>query len=337
MQLHEFGEPESVLRRAALPASSLEPADDGVLIRVLACGCNFPDLLITQGKYQAKPNFPFSPGGEVSGVVMAVGANVTTVCPGDHVVAITGSGGFATHVSVPSSVVIQLPRALEDFRVAASLVCTYATTLHALVTRGRIQRGETLLVLGASGGIGTAAIELGRVLGAKVIAAGSHRSLKASQALGSDAVVDYDAEDLKSRVRELTGGRGADVVLDPVGGSYTEEAVRSMAWGGRHLMVGFAAGGIPMLPLNLLLLRSTSSVGVFWGSWAARNPSNFRRHVELLFQWYSEGKINPIISKSYPLVDAAVALRDLAERRVSGKCVLYTPALQQYGTAQSRL
>ena len=186
-----------------------------------------------------------------------VGSDVDSVRVGDRVIAITGFGGFSTHVVVPETSVARMPREM-DFRQAAALVTTYGTTLYALVTRASLQRGETLLVLGASGGIGTAAIELGRVLGARVIAAGSRRSLGPSRRLGADAVIDYEAEDLKSRVRELTDGRGADVVIDPVGGIFTEPAVRSMAWGGRHLMVGFAAGPIPQLPLNLLLLKSVS-------------------------------------------------------------------------------
>ncbi|MGH2485859.1 MAG: NADPH:quinone oxidoreductase family protein, partial [Ktedonobacterales bacterium] len=269
-----------------------------------------------------KPPLPFSPGGEVAGVVKAVGAGVERVTPGDRVIAFTIYGGFAEEVLVEASALIPMPAGME-FDVASSFAMTYGTDLYALKDRANLQAGETLLVLGAAGGIGLAAVELGKTMGAKVIAAASSdEKLAVCREYGADGVINYSTEDLRERIKDLTGGHGVDVVVDPVGGGYSEPALRGMAWNGRLLVIGFTAGEIPRIPLNLTLLKGCSIVGVFWGSFATREPQRNQANLQQLLEWIASGTLNPHISARYPLERAAEALNDITRRRVIGKAVL---------------
>ncbi|MFN3586747.1 MAG: NADPH:quinone oxidoreductase family protein [Moraxellaceae bacterium] len=298
------------------------PGPKQVVIRVQACGVNFPDTLIIQNLYQFKPALPFSPGGEVAGVVAAVGEGVKHVQPGMPVLAFTGWGGFAEEVLADARQVVPLPPGL-DAKIAAAFMMTYGTSYHALKDRAQLQPGETLLVLGAAGGVGLAAIELGKKMGARVIAAASSaEKLDVCRQHGADECINYTSEDLKARVKELTAGKGVDVIYDPVGGEHAELALRSIAWKGRYLVVGFAAGEIPKIPLNLPLLKGCAILGVFWGDFAAREPQANMANGMQLFQWLMAGELRPHVSASYPLADAALALRSLMERRVTGKVVL---------------
>ena len=294
-----------------------------ILIDVKACSVSFPDLLMVQDLYQFKPGLPFVPGGEVSGVVREVGQGVDRFSPGDRVLGSTASvGGMAEKAVLRADTTVPLP---DDviFEDAAGLLYGYGTSHHALKDRARLQPGESLLVLGAAGGVGLAAVELGRLMGARVIAAAStDEKLKLCQEYGADETVNYSHEDLKTRVRELTGGQGVDVVYDPVGGPYSEPALRSTAWEGRFLVIGFAAGDIPRVPLNLALLRGCSIVGVFWGSFVFRQPERHRANVDEIVGWWREGRLRPHTSSAYPLERAADALRELAERRAMGKVVV---------------
>jgi NADPH2:quinone reductase len=318
VRCHELVGP-SALRVDEVEAPT--PGAGEVLVEVRAAGVNFPDVLITQGKYQFRPAPPFVPGGEIAGVVEAVGAGVTSVAVGDRVAATMLFGAFAEKVVVPEAAVARLPDAVS-FETGAALLLTYATTMHALVDRGRLRAGETLLVLGAAGGVGTAAIEIGKCLGALVIAAASSpEKLAHCRAHGADHGIDYAKEDLKQRAKELSGG-GVDVVYDPVGGDMTEAALRTMAWAGRHLVVGFASGTIPKIPANLLLLKSCELVGVFWGAFAMRSPAENRAHVEQVLAWLAEGKVRPHVDAVLPFDRAAEALERLARREVMGKLVL---------------
>ena len=291
-----------------------------VLIDVKAAGVNFPDVLITYGKYQFKPAVPFSPGGEVAGVVVAIGSGVTHFAVGDRVAATMLYGGYAERVALPEMAVVKLPAAIS-FEIGAATLLTYATTLHALQDRAVLQPKETLLVLGAAGGVGIAAVELGRALGAKVIAAASTADKQAvCRAHGAAEAIGYDG--LKDAVKKLTGGNGVDVVYDPVGGELSEPALRSVGWQGRYLVVGFAAGDIPKIPLNLVLLKGCAIVGVFWGSFAMREPAKNRAHCEQLFAWIAEGKLSPAIDAVIPFAEAATALGRIERRDVKGKLVL---------------
>jgi NADPH:quinone reductase len=314
-----YGPPEDLVVKD-VPAPS--PGVGQVLIAVRAAGVNFPDTLIIQGKYQFKPAPPFTPGGEVAGVVTAVGGGVTAFAPGDHVVALVPFGGYAEQVVAGEAQLVAMPEGL-DFERAASALTTYGTTQYALAVRARLAPGETLLVLGAAGGVGLAAVELGKLLGARVIAAASSAAkLETCKRHGADELIDYATEDLKTRVKELTDGHGADVIYDPVGGSFTEAALRASAWNGRLLVVGFASGEIPRLPANLTLLKGSSIIGVFWGAWMARDPHAARvLHGELL-TWIRDGRIRPRLHARYPLDDASRALRELLDRKVQGKTVL---------------
>jgi NADPH2:quinone reductase len=279
-------------------------------------------VLIIQNKYQVKPPLPFSPGSEMAGVVKAVGDGVTTVSPGDAVMAITTHGAFAEEVKTEARRLLPIPPGMA-FATAAAFGLTYATSEHALCDRGALQAGETLLVLGAAGGVGLAAIEIGKILGARVIAcASSDDKLAVCRAHGADDTINYAAEDLRERIKALTEGRGADVIYDPVGGSYTEPALRSIAWRGRLLVVGFAAGEIPKIPLNLTLLKGCSIVGVFWGEFARKEPRAFADAMAKLSRWFVEGRLKPHISATLPLERAAEALTLMAERKVTGKVVL---------------
>ncbi len=295
-----------------------------VVLSVKACGVNFPDTLIIQGKYQFKPELPFSPGGEVAGVVKEVGEGVTSVKPGDRVIASSTWGGFAEELVVEADRTIPMPEAM-DFVPASAFVLTYGTSYHALKDRGQLQAGETLLVLGASGGVGISAIQIGKMMGARVIAAAStSQKLQVCKDNGADEVINYAEEDLRARIKGLTSGKGVDVIYDPVGGPYSELALRDMAWNGRFLVVGFAAGEIPKVPLNLTLLKGCSIVGVFWGAFTRKEPENNKRNNEELLQFFVEGKVKPHIYATYPLEEAARALNDVMHKRVSGKAVLTT-------------
>jgi NADPH2:quinone reductase len=297
------------------------PGPGEVLVEVGAAGLNFPDTLIIEGKYQFRPELPFSPGGEAAGVVAEVGEGVAGVSPGDRVIAVSTFGAFAERWVVPAASVLPIPADL-DAVTAAGFALTYGTSYHALKQRAAIQPGETLLVLGAAGGVGSAAVELGRAMGARVIAAASTTpKLDFCRQLGADEVVDYSAESLRDRVRELTAGRGVDVVFDPVGGELTEQAFRSTAWNGRHLVVGFAAGDIPAIPINLALLKGASLVGVFWGRSLGEEPATaFQNFVELS-ALVAEGRIHPRIWKVFELEDYEEAFGVFARREVMGKAV----------------
>src|SRR4051794_11524659 len=295
-----------------------------VVVAVKAASVNFPDVLIIQNKYQFKPPLPFSPGSELAGVVKEVGAGVTNVKAGDKVIAFTTYGAFAEEVKTEAGRLLPLPEGM-DFASGAAFLLTYATSDHALRDRGALKSGETLLVLGAAGGGGLAAIEIGKALGARVIAcASSDDKLAVCRQHGADATINYATEDLRERVKALTEARGVDVVYDAVGGSYTEPAFRSLAWRGRLLVVGFAAGEIPRLPLNLPLLKGAAVVGVFWGDFARREPQRFAESVAQLGRWYGEGKLRPHVSQTLPLAKAAEAIMLLASRKAKGKIVLTT-------------
>ncbi|MGE6793605.1 NADPH:quinone oxidoreductase family protein [Pseudomonas guineae] len=314
-----FGPAETlVLEEIASP----EAKKNEVLLEVHAAGVNFPDTLIIEGKYQFKPPFPFSPGGEASGVVKAVGEKVSHLKVGDRVMALTGWGSFAEEVAVPGYNVMPVPASM-DFASAAAFGMTYGTSMHALKQRANLQPGETLLVLGASGGVGLAAVEIGKAMGAKVIAAASSpEKLEVAKAAGADELINYSESNLKEEVKRLTGGQGADVIYDPVGGDLFDAAIRSIAWNGRLLVVGFASGRIPELPVNLTLLKGAAVVGVFWGAFAQRQPQDNAANFQQLFAWHAEGKLKPLVSQTFPLTQAADAINMLGQRKAVGKVVV---------------
>jgi NADPH2:quinone reductase len=319
----QFGPPESLVIEE-LPSPKAGAGE--VVVAVKAASVNFPDFLIIQNKYQFKPPLPFSPGSELAGVVKEVGAGVCSVRPGDRVIAFTTYGAFAEEVKTEAVRLLPLPEKM-DFVTGAAFLLTYATSDHALRDRGALKSGETLLVLGAAGGVGLAAIEIGKALGARVIAcASTDEKLAVCREHGADAGINYATEDLRERIKALTEGRGVDVVYDAVGGPYTEPAFRSLAWRGRLLVVGFAAGEIPKLPLNLALLKGASVVGVFWGDFARREPKAFAESARQLALWYAEGKLRPHVSQTLPLEKAADAIKLLASRQAKGKVVLTTGA-----------
>lgn len=304
--------------------ASPQPKINEVLLDVHAAGVNFPDTLIIEGKYQFQPPLPFSPGGEAAGVVAAVGAKAGAFEVGQRVMALTGWGAFAEQVAVPYYNVLPIPDSM-DFTTAAALGMTYGTSLHALRQRANLQPGETLLVLGASGGVGLAAVEIGKAMGAKVIAAASSADkLAVAKAAGADELIDYSTSSLKDEIKRLTGGQGVDVIYDPVGGELFDQAVRGLAWNGRLLVVGFASGVIPQLPVNLALLKGAAVVGVFWGAFAQRQPQDNAANFRQLFAWHAEGKIKPLVSKTYPLAEAGSAIEQLAQRKAVGKLVVQT-------------
>ncbi len=299
-----------------------KPLDGQVLVGVRACGVNFPDVLIVQGKYQFKPPPPFSPGGEVGGVVEAIGSGVTGVRVGDRVVAFGAFGGLAEKLVADAAKIVPVPDGL-DLATASCMSTAFGTTLHALRDRAQLRPGETLLVLGAAGGVGLSAVQIGKRMGARVIAAASSaEKLEVCRHHGADEVIDYAREDLKERVKTLTGGAGADVVYDPVGGPFTEAALRATAWEGRFLVIGFAAGDIPRIPTNLTLLKGCSIVGVFWGMAMAREPVRGRAQLVELLGWAKDGSLTPHVHARYPLERALDALRDIEQRRVRGKAVV---------------
>jgi NADPH2:quinone reductase len=314
-----FGPPESLVIEEV---DDPEPGPGQMVVDVGACAVNFPDVLMIQNLYQFKPPLPFSPGSEVAGTVSAVADDVTDFKPGDRVLALTTWGGLAEKVAIAASAAIPLPEGIDDIH-ASGLLYAYGTSIHGLKDRGDLQKGETLLVLGAAGGVGLAAVELGALMGATVIAAASSdEKLELCKQHGAALTINYATEDLKSRIRELTGGAGADVVYDPVGGAYSEPALRSTAWNGRFLVIGFAAGDIPKVPLNLPLLKGCSVVGVFWGAFVGREPERNRKNIDDLLTWWLEGKLHPYVSATYPLDRAAEALRELADRKAMGKVVV---------------
>jgi len=307
-----------VWRELATP----QPQAGEVLLAVRAAGLNFPDLLIVQNKYQMQPALPFVPGAEFAGEVLALGAGVTQLQVGQRVACLGGTGGFATHAVVPAALCTVLP---PDFPVvdAAALIMTYATSHHALVDRAALRPGETVLVLGAAGGVGTAAIQVAKAAGARVIAAASSDEKCAlCESIGADVSINYRSSDLRAALKLHTEGRGPDVVYDPVGGELAEPAFRSIAWRGRYLVIGFAAGPIPALPWNLALLKGASVVGVFWGDFARREPQANAAAMAELLQWYAQGKIKPVIDRTMPMAELPGAYARLQSREVMGKLVL---------------
>ncbi len=315
----QWGGPEHLrVAERSLP----DPGSGEVKVGVKAAGVNFPDVLIIQRKYQVQPELPFTPGAEVAGVVMQVGPNVTGLRPGDRVAAFCSLGGFAEEVIVPAQACVTVPEGV-GFEVASAFLLAYGTAWHALRDRAAMQEGETLLVLGAAGGVGLAAIDIGKAMGARVIAAASSpEKLAVCRSYGADEVIDYQVEDLRGAIARLTGKQGPDVVFDPVGGRFAEPTFRSIAWAGRYLVIGFANGEIPALPLNLPLLKGASVVGVFWGAYTKREPERNREAVAQMLAWIAEGKLRPLVSKTYTLDQTPQALEDMAARRVVGKVVI---------------
>ena len=302
--------------------ADLTPTAKHVVIDVHAAGVNFPDVLIIQNKYQFKPELPFTPGSELAGVIRAVGEGVTHLKVGDKVIAFLPQGAFAQQALAPVHSVLPMPPGMP-FDIAAAITLTYGTSHHAVVDRAQLKAGETMLVLGAAGGVGLAAIEIGKAVGARVIAAASSdEKLQVCAQHGADVLINYTTEDLREAIKVATDGKGADVIYDPVGGAYTEPAFRSIAWRGRYLVVGFANGEIPKLPLNLMLLKGASLVGVFWGEFTKREPQANLVAMRELLTWLAEGKIKPHISARYPLAETASALNDMAARRVTGKVII---------------
>ena len=315
----EYG-PLDKLTVGELPSPT--PGPGQVVIDVKASSLNFPDALMVQGLYQVKPPLPFSPGAELAGVVKEAGEGVTSVAPGDRVIAFPGFGGFAEECLVAADKVMPLPAGM-DFDLGAAFVLTYCTSLHGLQDCGRLESGETLLVLGAAGGVGLAAVEIGKALGARVIAAASSDDkLALCRQVGADATINYATEDLRKRALELTDNKGVDVVYDPVGGAYTEAALRATAWGGRLLVVGFAAGEIPKIPLNLALLKERSLIGVYWGDSVKHDPRGHERNLRQLVDWFAAGVIKPVVSERVPLAQAPAAMARLTGRQVKGKVVV---------------
>jgi NADPH2:quinone reductase len=297
-------------------------AEGFVMVDVKAAGVNFPDILLVEGKYQMKPPTPFVPGMEVAGVVSELGDKVQGVKAGDRVIAATMLGGFAEKTPVPASQVVPMPETMS-FEEGAALTTIYGTSYHALKDRAQLKEGETVLVLGAAGGVGIATVQLAKAMGAKVIAAASSdEKLEFCKQNGADEVINYSQEDLKSRTKELTDGKGVDVVYDPVGGDFSEAALRASGWDARYLVIGFAAGPIPKIPLNLALLNSRNIMGVFWGAWVGREPRANAQNLKEIFDFFEAGKLKPQISASYSLDDYAKAFEDLLNRRVKGKVVL---------------
>ena len=302
-----------------------EPKPGEVRIAVKAASLNFPDLLIVEGKYQFKPPLPFVPGAEFAGTIDAVGEGVKHLKVGMPVAAIAGTGGFATHACVDATRIIPLPPgfALED---GAAFAFTYGTSHHALMDRAQLKAGETVLVLGAAGGVGSAALQIAKAAGAKVIAAAStDEKCALCKQLGADETLNYSTQDVRETLKALTGGKGPDVVYDPVGGALAEPVFRSIAWRGRYLVIGFAGGGIPALPWNLALLKGASVVGVFWGDFVKREPQASAAALGQLAQWYSEGKIKPVLDRPLPMAEIRQAYQRMASRQVLGKLLLVNP------------
>jgi len=299
-----------------------QPGAGEVLLEIQAASLNFPDLLIVQNKYQMKPELPFVPGSEYAGVIRAVGEGVTHLQVGQSVACLSGTGGFGTHTLAPAKLCMPLPAGFPPVD-AAAFIMTYATSHHALIDRGQLKAGETVLVLGAAGGVGTAAIQIAKASGAKVIAAAStDEKCALCKELGADATINYTRENLREALKTLTEGKGPDVIYDPVGGEFAEPAFRSIAWRGRYLVIGFAGGPIPSLPLNLPLLKGASLVGVFWGDFARREPKANAAMMAELAQWYGQGKIKPVIDRAMPMSELKAAYAHMGSRGVKGKLVM---------------
>jgi NADPH2:quinone reductase len=315
----QFGLPDTLeFKEIEIP----QPKESEILITVKACSVNFPDTLIIQGKYQFRPEFPFSPGSDVAGVVEKVGASVTHFKEGDEVVGFIPFGGFAEKAIVKAKDCFPKPKGMSMVNAAAFLLA-YGTSYHALKDRANIQKGETILILGASGGVGLTALELAKLMGAKVIAAAStDEKLDLCKQFGADEVINYTEESVKDRVKELTNGKGVDVIYDPVGGHFSELALRAIAWKGRHLVVGFANGDIPKIPINLTLLKGASIVGVFWGAFAQKEPKESLKNIQQLLTWFAKGEVQPHIDKTYALKEAPKALEEMMQRKVKGKIVI---------------
>lgn len=314
-----WGGPETLVVRE-LPDPVAQAGE--VVIRIHAAGVNFPDVLIIQKKYQVQPTLPFTPGAEVAGEIESVGEDVAGFKVGDRVLALCSTGGFADKIALNAHLCIPIP-AHVPYDVAAGFVLAFGTSHHAVVDRGALREGETVLVLGAAGGVGLAAVEIAKAKGAKVIAAASSDAkLVICRERGADATINYSNEDLRAAVKQHTDGKGPDVIFDPVGGKFAEPAFRSIAWRGRYLVIGFADGEIPALPLNLPLLKGASLVGVFWGEFARREPKHQIAMMQDLFAMLEAGQIRPLISKTYRLEEAAAALEDMAARKVTGKIVI---------------
>ena len=315
----KFGPPEDLVLK---DVANLNPLQGQVRIATEACGVNFPDTLIIENKYQFKPDLPFAPGGEVTGIVDAVGDGVSQELLGQPVMCMTLSGGFAEQTLCKAEDLLARPGFMPS-TVAAGFTMTYGTSMHALKQRAQLQAGETLLVLGAGGGVGLAAVEIGKQMDATVIAAASSvEKLKAAKDAGADHLIDYSEQDLRSALKDIVGKKGVDVVYDPVGGDMFEAALRSTAWGGRVLVVGFASGNIPKAPVNLALLKGCSIVGVFWGAFRLNYTKEDNENFEQLFAWYAQGKLKPFTSKTYTLSEAALALNDLKNRKAIGKLII---------------
>lgn len=316
---NQFGKPNTLEYKEV--DTPIAKADE-VLIQVKACSVNFPDTLIIQGKYQFKPPFPFSPGSDVAGIVVQVGKKVSHLKVGDEVVGFIPFGGYAEKAIVKAKDCFLKPHGMSMVNASAFLL-TYGTSYHALKDRAQLKKGETLLILGASGGVGLTAVELGKLMGAKVIAAASSKEkLAVCQEFGADVLINYTKDNLKEKVKEVTKGKGVDVIYDPVGGAYSEQALRAMAWNGRHLVVGFANGEIPKIPANLTLLKGASLVGVFWGAFAQKEPTKNLANTTTLLQWFAKGILKPYIQDTYALKDAPKALEAMMQRKVKGKIVI---------------
>ena len=315
----KFGPPSSLVLE---DVANLKPKAKEVLVEVKACGLNFPDTLIIQGLYQFKPELPFTPGSDVAGIVKEVGEGVSHLKVGQEVFGFVAHGGLAEEVLVPANACFPKPPQM-DFPIAASFLMAYGTSYHALKDRGNLAEGETLLVLGASGGVGLAAVELGKLMRATVIAAAStDDKLALCKEYGADKTINYTTQDLKTAIKELTDGKGVDVIYDPVGGTYSEAAFRGIARNGRYLVVGFAAGDIPKIPLNLPLLKEAAIVGVFWGAFAMKDAKANMQNTMALMKWHAEGKLKPHIHAVYDLKDTATALEEMTDRKVKGKLIV---------------
>ncbi|MTH97830.1 NADPH:quinone oxidoreductase family protein [Roseibium sp. RKSG952] len=315
----ELGDPEKL---QVLDIAAPVPSDTEIAVRVEACALNFFDTLITRGKYQFRPDPPFSPSAEFAGIVEQTGAHVSTFKPGDRVMGYVGWGAARELVVTTEDKLVRLPDGVP-FDIAAGLTVTYGTTLHAYCDRARLKAGETVAVLGASGGVGQAAVEIAKLMGARVIAcASSLDKLTFAKKLGADELLDYSANPLKETLKELTGGKGADVVYDPVGGDLSEQALRATAWEGRYLVIGFASGGIPKIPLNVVMLKGCDVQGVFWGDAVSRNPDGHKANMARLLDWVAHGRIKPHIHATYGLEDIPKALHELNARKVFGKIII---------------
>ena len=298
------------------------PQKGQVLVRIEAASLNFPDLLIVQNKYQMKPDLPFVPGSEYAGVIEAVGEGVTDLKVGQSVACLSGTGGFGTHTLAPAKLCMPLPPGFPAVD-AAAFIMIYATSHHALIDRAALKAGETVFILGAAGGVGTAAIQIAKAAGARVIAAAStDEKCALCKSLGADATINYTTQNMREVLKALTEGKGPDVIYDPVGGDFAEPAFRSIAWRGRYLVVGFAAGPIPALPFNLALLKGASIVGVFWGDFSRREPQANAAMMAELAQWYAQGKVKPVIDRTMPMSDLKAAYAHMGSRGVMGKLVM---------------